>query len=255
MSLHDGLKPMESNAIDRYLAIVQSQITAATAPARPAIESAATHVAEALVADRYLYAFGTGHSHMLAEEPFYRAGGLARACAILEPPLMLHEGAAASSGLEQQSGYAARILDRYPVGQGDVLVICSNSGRNAVPVEMALGARDRGMTTIAITSLNHSRAFPSRHPSGKRLFEVADVVLDNAGLPGDAALELPGLPRRIGPTSTIVGALLINLVIARAIELALARGLLPEVYASSNADDPGWNEALIRRYQARIRHL
>ncbi|MBL9128588.1 MAG: SIS domain-containing protein [Verrucomicrobiales bacterium] len=243
------------NAIDHYQRVVREQMDAACANQRDALEKAAALVARALAADRFLYAFGTGHSHMLAEEIFYRAGGLARACAILEPPLMLHESASGSSRHEQRTGEAAALLDRYPIAAGDVLVIASNSGRNAVPVEMALTARERGLATIAITSLAHSRAFPSRHPSGKRLFEIADVVLDNAGVPGDAALELPGLPRRVGPTSTLVGAFLIDAFVVRAIELALAAGHVPDVYASSNADVPGWNESLVARYGSRVRHL
>lgn len=243
------------NAIDHYSAVVRSQMDTALQSQRDTLEKAASRIAAALAADRFLYAFGTGHSHMLAEEIFYRAGGLARACAILEPPLMLHESASASSRLEQQPGLALRILNAYPLEPGDVLVIASNSGRNAVPVDMALLARERAITTIAITSLAHSRAFPSRHPSGQRLFEVADLVLDNAGVPGDAALDLPGLPRRIGPTSTLVGALLLNALVARAIERAIESGHTPDVYASSNADVPGWNDALIARFHSRIRHL
>lgn len=243
------------NAIDLYHRRVHEQMDAALLGQRALLEDAADRIAAALSADRFLYAFGTGHSHMLAEEIFYRAGGLARACAILDPPLMLHESASASSQREQQSGSAAALLDRYPLSAGDVLVIASNSGRNAVPVEMALAARERRVQTIAITSLAHSRAFPSRHPSGRRLFEIADVVLDNAGVPGDAALDLPGLPRRIGPTSTLVGALLLNALVVRAIERAVESGHVPDVYASSNADVPGWNEALIAKYRSRIRHL
>lgn len=243
------------NAIDLYHRHIRDQMDAALLGQRTVLEEAAGRVAVALAADRFLYAFGTGHSHMLAEEIFYRAGGLAQACAILDPPLMLHESASASSQREQQSGYAESLLGRYPIAAGDLLVIASNSGRNAVPVEMALAARERRVQTIAITSLAHSRAFPSRHPSGKRLFEVADLVLDNTGVPGDAALELSGMPRRIGPTSTLVGALLLNALVARAIERALDSGHVPDVYASSNADVPGWNEALIAKYRSRIRHL
>jgi len=243
------------NAIDHYHAIVQSQISLSLTSQREALESAASMVAEALMAGRFLYAFGTGHSHMLAEEIFYRAGGLARSCAILDPPLMLHESASASSQREQQTGMAAVLLDRYPVHRGDVLLIASNSGRNSVTIDLALLARERGLRTVAVTSLQHSRAFASRHPSGKRLFEIADVVLDNAGVPGDAALDLKGLPRKVGPTSTIIGALLVNAMVARAIERALESGVMPEVYASSNADVPGWNDALIARYRERIRHL
>lgn len=243
------------NAIDQYHELVNRQLAAALTTQRGVLETAAEAVADALAADRFLYAFGTGHSHMLAEEIFYRAGGLARACAILDPPLMLHEGAAESSRREQQPGTAETVLARYPVGPGDVLVVASNSGRNAVPVEMVLAAKARGMKTIALTSLAHSRAFPSRHPSGRRLFELADLVLDNGGVVGDAALDLPGIPRKVGPTSTLVGAFLLNALVVRAIELAAARGRIPEVYASSNADVPGWNESLIARYQGRIRHL
>ncbi|MBL9138770.1 MAG: SIS domain-containing protein [Verrucomicrobiales bacterium] len=244
-----------SSAAARYLDTVRRQIDEAVGTQSAALETAAQRVAQALAADRFLYAFGTGHSHMLAEEIFYRAGGLARAAAILDPPLMLHQGAAASSHQEQQSGYAASLLDRYPVAAGDVLVIASNSGRNAVPVEMALIARERGLCTIAITSLQHSRAFPSRHPSGKRLFEIAEIVLDNQAVAGDAAIDLPGLPRRIGPTSSIAGILLLNLTVVRAVELLVNQGVIPEVYASSNADVPGWNDQLIARYQSRLRHL
>ncbi|MGE3313304.1 MAG: sugar isomerase domain-containing protein [Limisphaerales bacterium] len=243
------------NTIDRFHDIVSVQIDAAIASQRPALEHGAARIASALVLDRFVYAFGSGHSHLLAEEIFYRAGGLARACAILPPALMLHESASESSKREQEPGVAAGILDSYPIGSGDVLIIASNSGRNAVPVEMALAARERRIETIAITSLAHSRAFPSRHASGKRLFEVADIVLDTAGVPGDAALDLPGLPLRIGPTSTLVGAFLINALIIRAIELAAEAGQTPEIYASSNADDSGRNEALLNQYRNRIRHL
>lgn len=243
------------NAIDRYHAVVQSQLSQALTSQREALEAASRLVAEALMAGRFVYAFGTGHSHMLAEEIFYRAGGLAHACAILEPPLMLHESASASSQREQQTGLAASLLDRYPVQGGDVLVIASNSGRNAVPVDLALIAKNRGVVVVALTSLQHSGAFASRHPSGKRLFEIADVVLDNWGVPGDAALDLAGMPRKVGPTSTVIGAFLINAMVVRAIERAVELGNIPEVYASSNADVPGWNESLIARYRDRIRHL
>lgn len=243
------------NAIDRYFEIIQRQFAQILRTQRDEMEHAAALVAEAVRQGRFLYAFGTGHSHMLAEEIFYRAGGLANAVPILDPALMLHESAAASSDLEQQPGYAAQLLAKYPLTPGDVLVIASNSGRNAVPVEMALAARELGVKTVAITSLAHSRAFPSRHPSGRRLFELADLVLDNGGVVGDAGLELAGLPRRAGPTSTLTGALILNLIVVRAIELGLICGHVPDVYASSNSDVPGWNASLIAKYRERVRHL
>lgn len=243
------------NAIDRYFELIQRQFSQILRSQRDEIEHAAALVAEAIRQGRFLYAFGTGHSHMLAEEVFYRAGGIANAVPILDPALMLHESASASSEREQQPGYAAQVLSRYPLTKGDVLVIASNSGRNAVPVEMALAAQELGVKTIAITSLAHSRAFPSRHASGRRLFEIAEVVLDNAGVVGDAGVELAGLPRRAGPTSTLTGALILNLIVVRAIELGLICGHVADVYASSNSDVPGWNATLVSKYREQIRHL
>ncbi|MCC6231222.1 MAG: SIS domain-containing protein [Verrucomicrobiales bacterium] len=243
------------NVIDRYLRTVLEQLRHAADSQRTGLEHAASVLASALLDGRYLYVFGTGHSHMLAEEVFYRAGGLARAAAILDPPLMLHQSAADSSRLEQESGRAQELLDRYPVRAGDVLIVASNSGRNAVPIELTLAARERGLRTIALTSLAHSRAFPSRHASGKRLFEVAEMVLDHGSPIGDAALDLPGLPRKFGPTSSIAGLFLVNALVARAIELATHAGHPPEIYASSNADVPGWNEALLAQYRGQVRHL
>ena len=108
---------------------------------------------------------------------------------------------------ERLPGYARVLLDSYPITSHDVLLIVSNSGRNALPVEMAIEARERGIATIAITSLEHSRAVGARHASGLRLFEACDVVIDNCGVAGDAALELDGIgePVRVGPTSTRSG--------------------------------------------------
>jgi uncharacterized phosphosugar-binding protein len=247
--------PDHPNTTDQYCAIITAQMQQALQNQRAAIETAAIYAADALATDHFLYVFGTGHSHMLAEEVFYRAGGLARAAAVLDPPLMLHQSAVESSTIERTEGYARRILSGYTLSAGDILVIASNSGRNAVPIEMALEARARGVRTIAITSVAHSKAFPSRHTSGKHLHELTDVVLDNLAVPGDAALTLPGMPRNIGPTSTLLGVFLLNLVVVRAIELAVGRGHVPDVYASSNADVPGWNETLTAKYRDRIRHL
>src|SRR5947208_2455503 len=151
-----------------------------------AIRVAAALVADALAGGRTFWVFGTGHSHALAEELYGRAGGLADVRAILEPGLMLHEGLQKSSLLERLPGLADVLLEINPLESGDVVLIASNSGRNAVPVEFALGARKRGVKVIDLTSLAHSTATTSRAPGGQRLFETADVVLDNCGVPGDA---------------------------------------------------------------------
>jgi uncharacterized phosphosugar-binding protein len=199
-----------------------------------AIRVAAALVADALAGGRTFWVFGTGHSHALAEELYGRAGGLADVRAILEPGLMLHEGLQKSSLLERLPGLADVLLEINPLESGDVVLIASNSGRNAVPVEFALGARKRGVKVIALTSLAHSTATTSRAPGGQRLFETADVVIDNCGVPGDALITIPGTPEPTGATSTLVGALLLQALTVEIVTLLTARGETPNVLRSLN---------------------
>ena len=139
-----------------------------------------------------LHVFGTGHSHILAEEAFYRAGGLAAINPILDRRLMFFDGVMASTQAERETGYAGRILEREDVRAGDAAIVASNSGRNAVPIEMAVEFQRRGVKVIAIASLTHSRAGHSRHALGRRLFEIADIVIDTRIPAGDAAIAIPG---------------------------------------------------------------
>ncbi|MBI3417803.1 MAG: SIS domain-containing protein [Verrucomicrobia bacterium] len=243
------------NAIDHYFATVTAQLENLHSTQAAALATAATWLGEALANEHWLYAFGTGHSHLLAEEIFYRAGGLARATPMLDSRLMLHKNAIEATYVEREVGYAKEILERYPVEAGDVLLIASNSGRNAVPTELAMLGRERGLKVIAITNLQHSNAWPARHPSGKKLADAADLVIDNCGVPGDAAIEMPGLPTLVGPTSTITGAFIVNAIIVQGIANALARGFTPEIYISSNSNGDDHNNKLLEKYKSKIRHL
>jgi uncharacterized phosphosugar-binding protein len=200
-----------------------------------AVKEAAELVADALGAGKQFWAFGTGHSHVIAEELYGRAGGLADMRAVLEPGLMLHEGLLKSSLLERLGGLADVLLQVNEIQAGDVLLIASNSGRNAVPVEFAIGARQTGAKVIALTSLAHSTAVSSRAPGGQRLFEVADVVIDNCGVPGDALIDVDGSPERTGSTSTMVGALLVQALVVEIVTQLSARGQTPNVLRSLNA--------------------
>lgn len=218
-------------------------------------DAARDAIVSALRADRLVRVAGSGHSHLLALEVFYRAGGIAAAQALLDEDLMLHRGAERSTQLEREGGRAAAVLKDAGTVAGDVVVVASNSGRNAFPVELALLAREAGATVIALTSLRHSRAVTSRHPSGKRLFEVADIVLDNGGEPGDAGLQVPGHPAPMGPTSTIIGAWLLNAILAEAVEALAADGVVVDVWQSANAATGDNGAALIARWRERIRGL
>jgi len=197
-----------------------------------AVHRAAAAIAETMAQERKFWAFGTGHSHTLVEEIWGRAGGFVDVHPILEPALMLHEGLEKSSRLERLPGLADELLALHGVGDGDALLVISNSGRNAVPVEIARGARERGATVIALTSLSHSRAVTSRTPGGERLFEVADIVIDNCGVPGDAIV--PHQPYPIGPTSTVVGALLLQAMMCEVADELARRGVSVGIYESLN---------------------
>jgi uncharacterized phosphosugar-binding protein len=206
------------------------------------IGRAADLVVESFTGNKKFFVFGSGHSHLIAEELYTRAGGLAFVKAILPPELMLHEMFNKSTLLERLEGYAPALLELYCVGHGDTIMIISNSGRNSVPVEMALAARERGARVIALTSLKHSGRVTSRHSSGKRLFELADVVLDNQGEYGDASFYAEGCKIPIGATSDAVGIALAQALTVRIVEKLVQRGIEPPLFYSSNADTDGANE-------------
>jgi uncharacterized phosphosugar-binding protein len=220
-----------------------------------AMDAARDAFAAALRADQLIHVAGSGHSHLLALEVFYRAGGIAAVRALLDRDLMLHRGAERSTLMEREPGRAAAVLAGAALGPGDVLVVVSNSGRNAYPVELALIAKAAGATVIALTSRRHSGAAPSRHPSGKRLIDLADIVLDNGGVPGDAGLTVPGHPAPMGPTSTLIGAWLLHSLIAEAVAELAAEGITVDVWRSANAAEGDNSAALIDRWRQRVRDL
>lgn len=221
-----------------------------------AIRRAGRMVAEVIRSDGLVHVFGTGHSHMLVEEGLYRAGGLAPVNGILESGLMLHEGATASTRLERLSGYAEIVAGKHVLESRDLMVVVSNSGVNAAPVEMALQAREAGLKVLAICSLEYAEAAELGPGVPAKLHEVADLTLDNLGEAGDAVVGIEGQDFKVGPTSTAVGAALLNAVFAEAVSILAGEGIEPPVYRSSNM--PGaveHNRALIERYRGRVRHL
>ena len=212
------------------------------------MERAARAIAGCLKSGHMVYTLGTGHGHLLALEVFYRAGGMARVCPILDERLMLHVNAAESSLWERREEIVPELLERYPIGAGDVLIAASNSGRNAAAVLYPMEARRRGATVIALTSMQHSGSVSPRNSAGVRLFETADIVLDNGGVPGDAALAMAD-GMAVGPTSTAVGAAMLQAIACRVKEISLEEGWEAEFFKSSNIDGGDeYNAALLEKY-------
>lgn len=220
------------------------------------IEAAARAVADTLKNGGRVHTFGTGHSHMLAEEIFYRAGGLVNVNPILETGLMLHESASKSTELERLEGYGKILFDMHGIKNTDILFLFSNSGRNGVAIDLGIIAREKGVKTIVITNMEHTMQGKSRHSSGKKLYELGTVVIDNCGCTGDASMRIEEIGRNVAPTSTAAGAAILNAIEARAVEIMVAEGFVPEVFSSSNVDGGDEiNEAYVKKYIKEIKSL
>ncbi|QBI19686.1 sugar isomerase domain-containing protein [Egibacter rhizosphaerae] len=220
-----------------YVAGVVDRLLAAAAEQDTTLRSCAEQLADRVRDGGVLHVFGTGHSHIVAEELFARAGGPAFVNPILDETLMLHAGGGLSTRAERLPGYARVVLDGHDLRPGDALLVVSNSGRNAVPVEAALRGRELGLLTLALTSFGHSSSVTSRHGSGQRLMDVVDVALDNRADPGDGQLELPGSGARYGPTSTVVGTALAQTLVCMVVETLDGQGHTPPLIRSANLDD------------------
>lgn len=233
---------------------------AATTTIKATVEHEAEHLrrgaiwmAEAIRDGGLVRAFGTGHSRLIAEEICYRAGGLAPIDAVLEDAVSGYRDVTKSEFTERLEGLGELIVAHRRMAPPDVLLVISQSGRNAVPIEVAEAARARGIRTIAITSLLHSAGQPSRHSSGRHLHDVVDLTIDNGAPNGDCAVSLANdIP--MGPLSTVMGALLGQILVIGAADQLLAWGVEPPVFRSGNVDGGGeWNKKLLDRYWDRIR--
>lgn len=241
-----------SAVMDTYLDALCARLLALKHNASQAMTAAGDAIVETVGKDGLVYVFGTGHSHMLAEEVHYRAGGPAFTVPILATATMLHEGAIASTAMERTHGVVKPIFDRYPITADDVLIVASNSGTNAAPLEAAHLGREIGCTVIAITSLAYSTASAG---GGEKLADSADIIIDNGTPPGDGIVDLPGTELKSGPASTVIGVAIMNAIFSD-VASRLARESEPPIYLSANM--PGAkdrNKALVKRYAKRNRHL
>jgi len=231
----------------------------------PDIDRAAEICARSIAAGGLVFLFGNGHSRMMCEEMTPRQGCYAGWVALVELALSNHANIVGANGLraplhlEKYEGYAEQILKGFHFGPHDAFVVISTSGIRPVVVEMAIGAKNRGMPVIAMLSLKHCEQSKPAHSSGKKLTDVADVVLDNQCPQGDCVVELEGLEWRTGPTSTVTGAVIINMLRCATAEKLLARGMKPVLLPShqfpGNTSAEEQLERFYDAYRKSLRHL
>ena len=243
--------------IDSYFERINEIINETTQKESATMEAAAQIIAKANENGNSVFAFGCNHAGLLALELFYRTGGMVTINPIRAPGMMLEVSPITmSSELERIAGYGKVILGGESCRAGDVIIIHSVSGRNAVTVDMAMAAKEKGMTVIVLTNMNTATSVTSRHPSGKMLHDFADVLIDNHGDMGDATVALPGFGQRLASSSTVIGAAILNAVAARASEILWEKGIEPPVFMSGNIDGgDAYNKAVIEKHKDNIFYM
>lgn len=242
-------------ALDQYLDAVRDLQVRVVEGQRNVLLEVAEKMTETTRDNKRIFLFGTGHSHLIAEEGFYRAGGLANVVPILSEHFMLHNLPALGSHLERTPDLADLILERYAPEPGEMLFVFSNSGVNRLPVEMALHGRERRLFVVGVSSHTYARQAPLS-ALGLRLDQSVDLALDNGGVSGDALLELENFPWRVGPSSTMMCALIWNCLVSETARLLLESGIAPPIFVSLNiAGAAEHNQSLLEKWRPRNIHL
>ena len=210
----------------------------------PVIEAVAGRCADTIAGGGLVHLFGTGHSRIPLEEMFPRYGSFPGFHPIAELSMTFHTQVVGANGqrqamfIERTEGLAETILANFAFGADDMFMVFSASGSTSVPIEMAMGARARGLYVVAVTSVEHSLATPSGHPSGTRLLDHADVVIDVCTPPGDALVVLEGAESPVGPGSTLAYTAIVNEIKVQTAAHLIALGAMPPVITSGNVIGP-----------------
>ncbi|WP_127572955.1 sugar isomerase domain-containing protein [Georgenia faecalis] len=245
----------------RYLAQVTGLMQRILTEEAAAIATVADVVADQVAADRLVHVYGPGgHSNLASQEVFFRAGGLMHVAAILDEGTLLSSGALRSMAMERTPGYGRIVVEDAGLGEGDLLVLVNAYGINAALIDAALTARERGVTLVGVSSVEHASrtapTHPARHPTRANLHDVVDHHIDTKVPIGDAVVEVDGAVEKTGAVSTFANAFTLNVVMMTAIEALTARGVEVPIWRSGNA--PGGDEANARfldRFRTRVRAL
>jgi uncharacterized phosphosugar-binding protein len=242
----------------KYLQVVRELLERIEQTQVEQIEKAANLIADAIVRGNNLFATGVVHSALPVQDIFYRGGGLMLVNVIWVPALgsLEERPPTFTTHLEHLEGYGRLAFERAPTKPGDVLILVSTSGRNPVTIEMGMAAKEAGLTVVGVTSMAYNKAVTSRHSSGKMIYQFMDVVLDNLSIPGDAILEMEGLPLRFCPTSGVGSTAVLQALMAETIEQLAQRGYEPPVYMPGNLDGGmEYNDRKLEEIKGRVFYL
>jgi uncharacterized phosphosugar-binding protein len=223
----------------RYLAEAEKVLHRVRDTQLGVIRRAAAICAETIARRGLVHLFGSGHSRMAVEEVFPRYGSFPGFHPIVELSLTNHTQVVGANGqrqamtIERMEGLGESILNNFVFRDYDVMIVFSTSGNKGVPVDVALGAKARGLTVIAVIAAAYSAVIASEHSSGRKLADIADLVIDNGALPGDSMVDVPGVDARVGPGSTIGNTAVVNALKVLVAEDLAARGQPPLVLASA----------------------
>lgn len=239
----------------QYFKRVREILTVVEEVEHDSMQEAIDLLTKATLKKKAIYIFGASHAGILAEEMYYRAGGLMTMNAIFARELQLDcNPVSFTSRMERLEGYGSVLATRVDFKEGDVLILHSVSGRNPVIIDLAIAAKKKGVKIIAVTNLTYSQSVTSRHSSGKRLFEVSDIILDNHGDIGDGSCSIPGVEQKVGPSSTVIGATILNTIVVEVTRQLLEKGIKePPIFYSANLDGGDQlNRELFMQYQTGI---
>ena len=247
-------------AYRKYFQVMKEIIDKIENTQKDNIMKAAEILADTTEKGGIIYGFGTGHSHLVCDDAFWRAATPANYCALLEPSASGNQEITKSYYVENTYGIGKMIVDYHRITPNDCMIIISNSGNNIAPVDAALRAKEKGIPVIAITAVEYSDYLKTKHKDGVKLKDVADVVLDNCSLIGDAAVDIEGFEMKVGSTSTIPNVYLQNAILTQMVEILVERGFKPDVYynghlAFMDENCADHNDRLVDKYFYRIRNL
>ncbi len=245
------------NTIERYRTALMDTLDRAFEINQTPLKDGARLLAEANLTGHNIFAFGCSHAMLPMLELYYRTGGMATINPVRAPGLHLDiDPATMTSEMERIPGYGRVIVDALPLSEGDVMIVHSVSGRNTVPIDVALRAKEKGAKVIVLTGMEMTASVTSRHPDGLKLCDTADVLLDNAGCVGDAAITVEGVPERVAPTSTSVACALLNAMMAEAVDMIVKAGGIAPVFVSANLDGGDeHNKEMMKKYGEHIFYM